>query len=82
MIKRPAVISSLIAVVITLGFMGYMLSTTQGGDAKSFIMPIALVLFPFVWFFVWLIVTGIARWQGLMSGHSPNEDDDREGKRD
>ena len=74
MIKRPAVTSLVIALVITLGCASYMLATARNVDEKPFILFFALLAFPFGWFLLWAFVSAIAWWQGLTRGSRANDE--------
>jgi hypothetical protein len=64
-LKRPFLTSFLIAVVISLGLMGYMLAESRTVDEKPFIFFYSLVALPFAWFFVWIFVATIAWWRDI-----------------
>ena len=74
MIKRPALGSLVIALVLLVGSAGYMLATTHNVDEKPFILSLALLALPFVWFLLWIFVSAIAWWQGLTRGGSAKDD--------
>jgi hypothetical protein len=81
-IKHPVASSLLIAFAIALCFAGYMLATTRNVDEKPFIIYFTLVLLPFGWFLLWIILSGIAWWQGLTEGGSPKQSADRDAERE
>jgi len=65
-IKRPVVTSLLIAVVIALGFMGYMLAQSRTVDEKPYIFFFTLVALPFAWFLVWIFLGAIVIYGSVL----------------
>jgi hypothetical protein len=72
MIKRPVLASFLTAVVIALGFMGYMLAESRTVDEKPFILFYSLVALPIAWFFAWIFLAAIGWWQEITTEPPPD----------
>ena len=60
--KHPIAVAFGIAVAVSLVLAGIALTQFRT-DEKPFALAAVVLLFPFLWFFLWLITNGVSWWK-------------------
>ena len=63
--KRPVLMSFLVAVVVSLALAGTMLAQSRTVDEQPFILFYSLVALPIAWFFVWIFLAAFGWWHDI-----------------
>jgi hypothetical protein len=79
--KSPVLFSLGVTFVIWIAAFLYFNLTTRNPDELAFTSAFMFVIFPFVWFAVWLIVNAAAWWQEA-TGRSQEDDEAPQGSGD
>ena len=82
MTKSPILFSLGVAAIMSAGLLLFWLGTTRNVDEKPFIYAaVVFLIFPFVWFFIWLIVNALVWWRQI-SGAGPERPESDESPND
>jgi len=63
--KRPVLMSFLVAVVVSLALAGTMLAQSRTVDEQPFIIFYSLVALPIAWFFAWIFLAAFGWWHDI-----------------
>lgn len=82
MTKSPILFSLGVAAIISGGLLLFWLGASRNVDETAFIFAgVVFLIFPFAWFFTWLIVNAMVWWQQV-SGVGPERPESGESQKD